>query len=107
MAQHESFHPERRSAERFRLSLGVQTDKGPGVTRDVSVSGLGLITEEPVEVGGQVDIVLTMPDPDSVDGTTQLRLNLRGKVVRFEAEGNVAGVRLFLEEGSTQLAWAI
>jgi hypothetical protein len=107
MAQFGDSQVERRSAERFSLSLAVETNKGPGVTRDISVSGLGFITEQPVEVGELMDIALSMPDPDSLDGLTRLRLNLCGKVVRFEAENSVAGVQLFLEEGSVQLAWAV
>jgi hypothetical protein len=107
MAQYGDSHVERRSAERFSLSLTVETNKGPGVTRDISVSGLGLVVEQPVEVGELMDFALSMPDPDSVDGWTQLRLNLHGKVVRFEEESSVAGVRLFLDEGSVQLAWAV
>jgi hypothetical protein len=107
MAQYDDSHVERRSAERFSLSLAVETNQGPGVTRDISVSGLGLITEQPVEVGDLVQVALTMPDPDSADGSAQLSLNLRGKVVRFEKESGVAGVRLFLDEGSVQLAWAV
>jgi hypothetical protein len=107
MAQRGSFHLERRSAERFPVSLSVQTDKGPGVTRDVSTSGLCLIPSEQLfEVGDQMEVVLIIPDPDEAENAAHLEFRVRGRVVRVESESGALGVQILSDEGSGHLAWA-
>ncbi len=62
--QTSTFHSERRSAERFLVSLPVETDRGPGITRDVSVSGLYLVTDQRLAAGDRLQLLLTVPDRD-------------------------------------------
>ena len=103
MAQTSSFHPERRSAERFLVSLPVETDRGPGVTRDASVSGLYLVTEQPLAVGDHLELIMSVPDPETL---LPLELVLQGRVVRVEGAQGAVGVGIALDEGSRYLARA-
>ena len=102
--QTSSFHSERRSAERFLVSLPVETDRGPGVTRDASVSGLYLVTEQPLTVGDRLQLTMTVPDRES---SLPLQLVLQGRVVRVEdAQGAAVGAGVALDEGSRYLGQA-
>ncbi len=96
-----SFGPERRSAERFVVSLPVMTDRGPAVTRDVSVSGLYLVAEQPFTVGDHLELTMRIPDYDHPQNLP-LHVRLTGSVVRVEEQevGSVgAGVALDEEGG--------
>jgi hypothetical protein len=106
MVHKQSFPPERRSAERFLLVLPVETDRGPGMTRDVSVSGLYLVSEAPLEVGEHLELTLSVPDPDHPESSSSLLLVLRGRVVRVEREPGPVGAGIALDEESRHLAWA-
>ena len=100
--QTNTLHSERRSGERFLVALPVQTNKGPGVTRDVSASGLYLITDQPLTAGESLDLTLDFPDREGAP----YRLRARGTVVRVEdAQGSV-GAGIALDEGSRYLAQA-
>ncbi len=101
-----SSHFERRSAERFLISLPVETDRGPGVTRDASVSGLYLVTEQPLAVGDRLDITMSLPDPDHPESPLPMRFVLHGRVVWVEVAREAAGVGISLDEGSGYLARA-
>jgi hypothetical protein len=89
------FQPERRSAERFLVSLPVQTDRGPGVTRDVSVSGLHLVPEQLLAAGDRLQLTVTVPD---CDHALPFRLSLKGIVVWAKGVGGAAGVGIALDE---------
>jgi hypothetical protein len=91
---------ERRSAERFRVSLPVETDRGPGVTRDVSTSGLYLVTDRRLAAGDRLQLVVTLPDHDH---SLRIRLSLNGKVTRVEDVEGAAGAGIALEEESLGL----
>jgi hypothetical protein len=108
MVREGSFHDERRSAERFLVSWPVETDKGPGVTRDVSVSGLclSLTTGQLVKVGDPMEVVMTVPDHDSVEIPAQLKLILQSKVVRVEAGSGAVAVQILPDEESRRFALA-
>ena len=103
MVQTSSFHSERRTVERFLVSLPVETDSGPGVTRDVSVSGLYLVTEEPLSVGDLLQLTMAIPDPETL---LSLRLGLVGRVVRVEEAQGVVGAGIALDEGGRYVAQA-
>jgi hypothetical protein len=107
MARQNSPYPERRSAERFLVSLPVETDRGPGMTRDVSVSGLYFVTEQSLAVGDHLELTMSIPDPGRPENPSSLLLVLHARVVRVEeAPGAVTGVGVALDEGSMQLALA-
>jgi hypothetical protein len=95
--QTNTFHSEGRSAERFLVSLPVETDRGPGLTRDVSASGLYLVTEQPLAAGDRLQLVVTVPDRDHA---SPLLLSVKGTVVWVRSAGETAGVGIaFGEEG--------
>jgi hypothetical protein len=94
------YSPERRSAERFRVSLPVETDRGFGVTRDVSLSGLYLVTDERLSPGDDLDLVVGLAESG---GSFPFRLALRGKVVRVEAAGGAVGAAVAVDEESARL----
>ena len=76
-----SFSVERRVRERLRVSLPVETEGGPAVTRDVSVSGLYLVTDQQLATGEQLQLAVTLPYKGC---SPQFRLDLRGRVARVE-----------------------
>jgi len=98
-----TFHSERRSAERFLVSLPVETDRGPGVTRDVSVSGLHLVPDQPLAAGDRLQLVVTVPDHDYA---LPFRLSLKGTVVWARDVEGAAGVGIALDEESRYLVQA-
>jgi hypothetical protein len=113
MVREGGFHPERRSAQRFLISLPVETDRGPGVTRDVSTSGLYLVTEHPFLVAGQqlmvgdhLHLTMDVPDPDHPKSPLPLRLSLKGRVVRIERSEADVGMGIALDAGSRYLVQA-
>ncbi len=99
------------------MSLPVETDRGPGVTRDVSVSGLYLTCGRRLAVGDHLGLTLTvlhsdpesLENPESPEGSEKslpLRLSLAGRVVRVEGEDGNAGAGIALDEGSRYLVQA-
>jgi hypothetical protein len=97
------FHSERRSAERFSVSLPAETDKGPGVTRDVSLSGLYLVTKERLFADDRLQLVVALPDGDR---SFPFRLALKGRVVRVEEVDGASGAGIAVDEASPSLLWA-
>lgn len=80
------------------------------MTRDVSVSGLCLITEQHLEVGERMEVTLTMEDLDAIEKPAQVQLTLQSRVVWVDsgsgAAGLQAGLQVLLDEGSSRLVWA-
>jgi len=91
---------ERRVWERFHVSLPVETEGGPAVTRDVSVSGLYLVTGQRLATGEQLQLAVTLPYKGC---STQFRLDLKGKVVRVEDVQGAIGAGIALDEESASL----
>lgn len=85
------------------MILPIETDRGPGVTRDISLSGLFMVTDQGLAIGERLQLVLTVPDPDALDA---LRLSMRGRVVRTEEFEGGAGVGVALDEGTPYLLQA-
>jgi PilZ domain len=114
MVQKSSYQPERRSAKRFFVSLPIETDVGPGTTRDVSVSGIYLLCEHLLAVGDRVQLTLTVSNADlqAMNGaedrgsSAALRLSLAGRVVRVDDPDGAVGAGIALDEGSRFLAQA-
>ena len=96
-------HSERRSAERFFVSLPVETDKGPGITRDVSVSGLYLVADQRLAGGDRLQLIVTLTDGDP---SLPIRLSLKGRVIRVEDVDGAMGVGIALDEESMHLVQA-
>jgi hypothetical protein len=92
---------ERRSAERHRVALPTDTDRGPGITRDVSLSGLYLVTEERLPVGARLELLLSLRDGEHL---LPLRLAARGRVVRVEEVDDRAGLGIAFDDAN--LCWA-
>jgi hypothetical protein len=94
------FKSERRSAERFPVSLSVETDRGAGVTQDVSVSGLFMVTDKRLAVGDHLQLVVTLPDHDHA---LSIRLGLKGTVTRVEDVGDAVEAGIALNEGNLSM----
>ena len=93
-------HSERRSAERFVLAWPAETDRGPALTRDLSLSGVYLLTDARLAVDDQVRMVVTLSEGGRL---LPFRLALKGKVVRVEEIGGARGAGIALDEESTGL----
>ena len=96
-------HSERRSAERFLVSLPVETDTGPGMTRDISASGLYLLSDRRLAAGERLRLVVTVPDHDPA---RPVRFILTGRVVRVENVDGAVGAGIAWDEESTHFAYA-
>jgi hypothetical protein len=90
---------ERRTAPRFPIRQAVTvrfTASGQyeftGVSRDLSSSGIFLHTESQLEVGDQVEVILTLPS----DLSDPIPVQVRGKVVRIEKSTSI-GVAIAFE----------
>jgi hypothetical protein len=96
-------HIEQRSGERYSVVLPVETDKGPGKTRDVSLSGLYLVTDRPLAIGDPLNLSLTLP---ARGGWTGLRLSVRGMVTRVERSQGKFGAGVVFDGQARFLACA-
>lgn len=84
---------DRREARRFTMSLPLrvlpretQSHALNVLTRDVSYRGLYFLTEAQLEVGAEIDFVLTLPQHFSQSGDVDIRC--RGQIVRVESSSN-------------------
>jgi len=91
----DSQQPERRSAMRHRVLLSVETDRGTGVTRDFSLSGLYLMTKSRLCPGEKVCLRVALPDPDRADVHW---FACSGSVVRVQDEGDAVGLGIAIHE---------
>ena len=99
MVQMTQIHSDRRLGKRFGVSLPVKTDRGSGVTRDVSISGLYLVTNERLVTGDRLRLVVEVPDVDR----SFVRLGLKGRVVRVEDVDGAVGAAIAVDEESRSL----
>ena len=92
---------EKRKVERFDLQLeafvslpgeSADTDMGNLVTRDISMSGVFLITDRPLPVGAKVnvDMILTLGGKKKQD-SQQAWIKASGKILRTDNQGMAVG----------------
>jgi hypothetical protein len=81
--------PERRKATRFKGHLPVEFEKGTGVTRDFSTSGVYFETDRPFSPAEPIEFFLTL---EHTDLGAKIRVRCFGEVVRVEPAGEKTGV---------------
>ena len=92
---------EKRKVQRFDLELEAfvsmpgetgQTDLGNMVTRDVSMSGVYLLTDAPLPIGSKVnvDMILTLGGRKK-QNAQQAWIKASGKVLRTDNQGMAVG----------------
>jgi hypothetical protein len=93
---------ERREARRFTMTLPVRilprTDGSAEFhtqTRDVSYRGLYFLANSRLDVGSEIEFVLTLPEQVTESGDVNIRC--RGSVVRVESSGDHMGVAAKIE----------
>jgi hypothetical protein len=74
---------------------GAKSGEHHAETRDVSFRGLYFTTENGVEVGSQIDFVLTLPKQITL--ATDVHIHCTGLVVRVEPHGGRTGVAAQIE----------
>ena len=79
----------KRESERYRLALDVRTDRGAGVTRDMSASGVYFVTDQPFAPGTSIGFTITF---EHADPEQALQMRCSGTIVRVEEEGGRVGV---------------
>ena len=89
-------HDERRGARRYELDLVVTLDGVPGESRNLSSTGLYVLSQGAFPPGTEVSVEVFFP---GLSGRRK-RLLGRGRVLREESNGSGAGVALQL------LGWA-
>jgi hypothetical protein len=76
---------ERRQAPRYPLIAKIGQEKGEGITRDLSTSGVFFLSDAGYAVGEAIGFWLELEDRDH---ELPLRVDCKGRVVRVEpAEG--------------------
>jgi len=86
---------EKRKTERIEVDVPVQLEQGTGVTRDVSLSGIYFMTEEPIEAGTRIRF--TMEFEYVVPGRP-LHLDCSAQVLRVEPQGDSLGVAARIDD---------
>jgi hypothetical protein len=93
---------ERRVSRRFTMALpmtlrkaGAKSGEIPAETRDVSFRGLYFMTDSGVEVGAQIEFVLTLPKQITL--ATDVHIHCTGLVVRVEPLEGRTGVAAQIE----------
>jgi hypothetical protein len=84
---------ERRQATRFRGALPVEWEKGAGITRDFSASGIFFETDQFFSSGEAVEIALKL---EHFYPGNSLRVRCRGEVVRVERGTEKTGVAMVI-----------
>jgi hypothetical protein len=72
---------ERRRAGRFPIAIPVELERGTGVTRDVSLSGVFFETDQFVVLGQPIRLTLVL---ERASPSQPVRLQCEGRVVRVE-----------------------
>jgi hypothetical protein len=80
---------ERRKSTRFQVKLSVEFEKGTGVTRDFSSSGVYFETDQSFSLADQLEFFMHLEHSDL---GPQTRVRCRGRVVRVEPMGERMGV---------------
>ena len=93
---------ERREARRFTMTLPVRilprTDGSAEFrtqTRDVSYRGLYFLADSPLDVGSEIEFIITLPEQVTQSGDVNIRC--RGSIVRVETTGERRGVAAKIE----------
>ena len=82
-------HDHQRVVERHPLRLAIATDKGSGVTRDVSTAGVYFTCNGGFEVGARMTFTIDLAGEGE---GSPLHLRCSGRVVRVEGTGGDMGV---------------
>ncbi|SRR6266849_5710436 len=88
---------ERREARRFNMTLPLRIlqSNGGGAefrtqTRDVSYRGLYFMADARLDVGSEIEFIITLPEQVTQSGDVNIRC--RGSIVRVETTGERMGV---------------
>jgi hypothetical protein len=88
---------ERREARRFTMTLPLRilrSDDGGAEfrtqTRDVSYRGLYFLADARLDVGSEIEFIITLPEQVTQSGDVNIRC--RGSIVRVESTGERMGV---------------
>jgi len=81
---------ERRQALRFPMTLPVELERGSGITRNISTSGVFFETDQVFSAGALIRLILVLEEP-TYPGTP-IRLHCQGQIVRAEAHEEKVGV---------------
>jgi hypothetical protein len=79
---------EQRRMPRYPVGLAVEMEKGKGLTRDISASGIYFETEELYSPGAPIRFTLVL----EYSGPTPLHLSCVGEVLRVDTHGDMFGV---------------
>ena len=92
------FKKKRKAARRFEsLPVKILNDERKGVTRDLSASGVYMLTDKHYEVGSIITMTIDLDNPP---GT---RMRCVGTIVRVEDHGARVGVAVRMKPGETKI----
>ncbi len=80
---------EKRREERIRLDVPVMLEKGTGISRDISESGIYFLTDQPLPTGGAVKFSVKL---SHIRPGKPVELDCQGQVLRIEPAGEKFGV---------------
>jgi hypothetical protein len=92
------FKKKRKAERRFEsLPVKVLNGEGKGVTRDLSASGVYILTDKHYEVGSIITMTIDLESPP---GT---RMRCVGTIVRVEDHGARVGVAIRMKAGESKI----
>ena len=77
----------KRREERVQRALRVNLDRGTGITRDVSASGVFFETDKDCAAGSEISFSIELEGPGG-----KMMLRCQGQIVRVENRGGKVGV---------------
>jgi hypothetical protein len=91
----------RRQAKRISVALPVELERGKGITRDVSVSGVFFETDLSFSLGAPINFCLVL---EHVDQGGPIRLRCHGTIVRVERRNGKVGVAVAIDSHRIELS---
>src|SRR5258705_13896317 len=82
------FAMEKRREERMSVTRPVRLDRGAGLTRNISMSGVFFETDVDYAPGSVISLAIELDGPQG----KKLMLRSRGEIVRIELRGGKVGV---------------
>jgi hypothetical protein len=94
--------PERRKANRFQGKVPVEFEKGTGVTRDFSSSGIYFETDQAFSPAEPFDFLMNL---EHTDLGPRARVRCRGEIVRVEPIGKRTGIAVTISSYLLEELW--
>jgi hypothetical protein len=80
---------EQRKSIRFNGEIPIELKQGTGLTRNCSADGIYFVTDQPLSVGEQIELVMLL---DHIGLGQTMRMRCTGEVLRLKPDAGLNGV---------------